>query len=75
MTSAINRATCSPEYLAAFDALAAGGNVRRASWPDGQYIQRRPDGRVSVFRTGAAYAPAWQGPSSAESDATDWQII
>lgn len=75
MTSAINRVACSPEYLAAFDALEAGRNVRRASWPDGQYIQRRPDGRISVFRTGAAYAPAWQGPSSAESDAADWQII
>lgn len=75
MTVALNRAACSPEFLAAFDALEAGCNIRRAIWPDGQYLQRRPDGRVSVFRAGATYAPAWQGPSNAESDATDWQIV
>ena len=76
MTIAINRTACSAEFMAAFDALEAGKSARRESWPTGQFIKRRKDnGSIVVVREGAQILPIWHGPSSAESDATDWIVI
>jgi hypothetical protein len=76
MTSLVNRAACSPEYLAAFAAVEAGSAVaRRESWPAGVFIKRRDDGCIGVVRPGCEMAPVWQGPSNTESDATDWFVL
>lgn len=75
MTIVLNRRACSAEFLAAFDVLEAGKPVRRSIWPEGMALKRRDDGCIGVFRSGASLAPVWAGPSSAESDATDWRIL
>lgn len=70
----INRALCSDEFIAAFDALADGRKVRMNGWPEGQVLEQQDD-CIRVLRPGSNIAPAWQGPSSSETGATDWVII
>jgi hypothetical protein len=69
---AINMSACSQAFRGAFEALQAGYAVRRSSWPEGQHLKPRADGRIAVYRGGALSAPSWAGPSGAEMDAEDW---
>lgn len=71
----INSQLCSDSARTAFAALDAGKAVRRVSWPEGQFIQIQSNGVVGVVRTGSVVRPPWMGPSTAESDATDWQVL
>jgi hypothetical protein len=71
----INHQLCSPEAQRAFAALEEGKAVRRASWPQGQSVRRQPTGMISVLRAGSTASPPWMGPSSAEKDAVDWQVM
>lgn len=71
----INSALCSKEFNAAFDALKGGQCIRRTCWPEGQFLKMQAAGIVGVFRSGRTIPPSWMGPSSTESDATDWQVI
>jgi len=70
----INRLACSSEFSAALDAVEAGRDVRRASWPEGMVLRKQND-RIEVIRPGSEIAPPWQGPSTDESDASDWHIV
>ena len=70
----INRLACSSEFSAALKAVEAGLDVRRASWPDGMILRKKND-LIEVIRPGSQIAPAWQGPSTDESNASDWHIV
>lgn len=72
---AINMSACSSEFKNAFEALTAGMQVRRASWPEGQCLQKAEDGSLRVVRPGSTVLPSWAGPSSSEMDATDWAEV
>jgi hypothetical protein len=71
----INSPLCSDSAQRAFAALDTGKAVRLDSWPVGQYIQRQASGIVSVVRAGSEVRPPWMGPSRAEQDATNWQVL
>ena len=70
----INMAACSPSFQAAFEAVKGGQVVRRASWINGLSLRVLKDGRVAVFQGDVIRSPQWAGPSSSESDATDWIV-
>jgi hypothetical protein len=75
MTTAINLSACSSEFRTAFMAVQLGHPATRSSWPEGQFIQLRSDGRIAVFRDSKMSSPFWMGPSSEESDASDWYLL
>lgn len=71
----INSQLCSAEAQRAFAGLHEGKAVRRTCWPHGQYVQRQPSGMDCVVRAGSTVCPPWMGPSSAEQDASDWEVM
>ncbi len=71
----INSSLCSMEFNAAFAALNQGNEIRRETWPDGQFLKMQPAGFVGVVRQGRGLVPPWSGPSNDESDATDWKVV
>lgn len=71
----LNSKLCSTAAQVAFAALEGGKAIRRTSWPDGQFLQQQPSGIVGVVRNKSLVRPPWCGPSSAEMDAMDWQVI
>lgn len=75
MTIAINESVCSAALRKAMKALSEGKDIRRRSWPEGQFLRRRQDGRLAVFREGKFNSPDWDGPSSNECDASDWVAV
>ncbi|MBA9859191.1 Thoeris anti-defense Tad2 family protein [Ralstonia sp. 121560039-2] len=75
MTIAINEAVCSAALRLALKALGEGKDVRRSSWPEGQFLRKSQDGRITVFREGRFSSPSWEGPSSNECDASDWVVF
>lgn len=75
MTTVINLSACSSEFRTAFMAIQLGRSARRSSWPEGQFIQITADGRIAVFRDNKMSSPSWMGPSSQESDASDWYVL
>lgn len=70
----INRIACSKEFTSVLDAVEVGKDVRRASWPEGMFLRKQND-QIAVIRAGSIIAPAWMGPSTEDSEATDWQIV
>lgn len=70
----INMAACSPSFQAAFEAVKGGRVVRRASWTKGLGLRLLKDGRIAVYHGDVIRSPQWAGPSSSESEATDWIV-
>lgn len=72
----MNSDACSPEFLSAFNAVRVGKNIRRSSWPDGQFLKvHAMTDSIAVFRNNVLTAPMWYGPRGSEQDATDWIVV
>lgn len=71
----INESLSSTEFRQALAALAEGRDVRRSSWPDGQFLRETDGGIVAVFRNQKMSAPSWSGPSVDEMNASDWRVL
>lgn len=69
------RSACSPHFSVAFDRVMAGGNAKRADWPEGQFILLSPNttDRIAVFRDNRLSSPGCS-PSSNELVANDWVV-
>ncbi len=55
----ISESACGPALLGALQSIDAGKDVRRASWPKGQFLRKADDGRIAVFRNDKVSRRSW----------------